>query len=317
MLKHRGWLLPACPFLIVPVAAAAGQGAPAVAVQDVGTALAIRDGIAAWERGDDAEAVRLWLPHAEAGDPDAQFNLAQAYRLGRGVPADPARAVELYRRAAVQGHVAAAANYGIMLYAEGEQARAMPLLVRAADAGDARARYVVGLAHFNGDLLPRDWPRAYALVMLAADAGLHPAKSAMSRMEAHLQPAQMEEGRALAVFMASSAAAGEAQAGGIASELPVSRTVAQAAALPSDNPPADAVPASPVLLQLGAFAGPDNAEGLRARLEREPSLRGYTIAVQRTGRLAVVTAHGFADLATAQAVCRELQARGFECLAKR
>lgn len=303
MLKHRGWLLPICPFLIAPAAAVAGQDAPAAAVGNADAATAIRDGIAAWERGDDAEAVRLWLPHAEAGDPDAQFNLAQAYRLGRGVPADPARAAELYRRAAAQGHVAAAGNYGIMLYAGGEQAQAMPLLVQAAEAGDARSRYVVGLAHFNGDLLPRDWPRAYALVMLAAEAGLGQAQGALSRMKAHLQPAQREEGHALAVFMARAAA-------GAARED-------QAAAEPPQPPSAEAEPANPVFLQLGAFGEPDNADALRRRLEREPSLRDYRIEVRKAGRLTVVAARGFAALATAQAVCRSLRERGFECLAQR
>ena len=156
--------------------------------------LAIQRGIAAWEHGNDAAAVRLWAPHAEAGDPDALFNLAQAYRLGRGVPADPANAAALYRRAAEAGHVAAAASYALLVYADGQEAKAMPLLLRAAEAGDARAQYLVGLALFNGDFLPRDRPRAYAMLTLAAQAQLPQAQAALERVEGLLGAEQKRAG---------------------------------------------------------------------------------------------------------------------------
>ena len=43
----------------------------------------VKQGIDAWQRGDHAGAVRMWRPVADAGNADAQFNLGQAYRLGR------------------------------------------------------------------------------------------------------------------------------------------------------------------------------------------------------------------------------------------
>ena len=36
-------------------------------------------------KADYGRAVAIWRPLAENGDADAQFNLGQAYRLGRGV----------------------------------------------------------------------------------------------------------------------------------------------------------------------------------------------------------------------------------------
>ena len=45
----------------------------------------VKAGVDAWARGDYAAAVKEWRGPATAGDADAQFNLAQAYRLGRGV----------------------------------------------------------------------------------------------------------------------------------------------------------------------------------------------------------------------------------------
>ena len=42
----------------------------------------VKAGVDAWSRGDYAAAVREWEAPAAAGDPDAMFNLGQAYRLG-------------------------------------------------------------------------------------------------------------------------------------------------------------------------------------------------------------------------------------------
>ena len=64
----------------------------------------VKAGVDAWSRGDYAAAVREWEAPAAAGDPDAMFNLGQAYRLGRGVVMNPGRAEQLYARAAAAGH---------------------------------------------------------------------------------------------------------------------------------------------------------------------------------------------------------------------
>ena len=68
----------------------------------------VKAGVDAWTAGDFATAVREWAGPAAEGDPDAQFNMGQAYRLGRGVETDVAQAEALYARAAAQGHVKAA-----------------------------------------------------------------------------------------------------------------------------------------------------------------------------------------------------------------
>ena len=96
------------------------------------------------------------------------FNLAQAYKWGRGVPQDFARAELLYAKAAQQGHLAAADNYGLLLFQRGQQAAAMPYIRAASDRGDARAQYLLGLAYFNAEFVGKDWVRAYALESLAS-----------------------------------------------------------------------------------------------------------------------------------------------------
>jgi TPR repeat protein len=51
---------------------------------------------------------------AQAGDPDAQYNLAYMYENGIGVPKNEAKALELYQKAADQGHSAAQNNLDAM-----------------------------------------------------------------------------------------------------------------------------------------------------------------------------------------------------------
>ncbi|TCM76984.1 caspase family protein [Rhodovulum steppense] len=54
------------------------------------------------DRFDPAEAVQLLTRAAEAGSPEAQFELAKLYETGLGVAQDEARALALYRQAAEQ-----------------------------------------------------------------------------------------------------------------------------------------------------------------------------------------------------------------------
>src|SRR5215217_2635725 len=192
--KVRNWALAA-------VAAAAVSVGAGSAFADV------RAGIEAWRAGNYEAAIREWRPLADAGDADAQFNLGQAYRLGRGVPADAALAQTWFERAARQGHAQAEANLGLSLFQTGERERAVPWLQKAADRGDPRAQYYLGTAHFNGDLVPLDWPRAYALMRRAADQGLPQARESLTQMEAHLSPQDRARGTQLAEQMAASAPA--------------------------------------------------------------------------------------------------------------
>jgi cell division septation protein DedD len=169
-----------------------------------GVALAdVKTGVDAWAAGNYEAAVREWQGPAAAGDPDAQFNLAQAYKLGRGVPRDLTRAETLYAAAAAKGHLQASDNYGLLLFQRGERVRAMPYIQAAAARGDARAQYIQGLALFNGDGVPKDWVRAYAYVSLAQQAGLPQATAALTQMDQHVSMADRQKSVAMAARMAA------------------------------------------------------------------------------------------------------------------
>lgn len=157
-----------------------------------------RDGVDAWTRGDFSGAVREWQAAAAKGDADALYNLGEAYRLGKGVPRDLARAEDCFGRAAAMGHLLASDTYGVLLFQRGERQRALPFIRAAADRGDPRAQYFLGIAHFNGDLVPKDWVRAYALVSLARQQNLPQAASALAQMDQHIPMEQRQQAVALA-----------------------------------------------------------------------------------------------------------------------
>lgn len=175
--------------LALPVAAATMLAAPAHAD--------VKDGVDAWQRGDYPAAVAQWRPLAIAGDADAQFNLGQAYKLGRGVPADLSQAEAWYRRAADQGHLQAEDNLGLVLFSANRREEAMVHVARSAARGEPRAQYVLGTAHFNGDLAPKDWPRAYALTKRASDAGLEIAAARLAQLDQLIPLEQRRRGLAM------------------------------------------------------------------------------------------------------------------------
>lgn len=179
------------PFLWLAAPALAALSVTAPAHADV------KAGVDAWQKGDYKKAVAEWRPLAIAGDPDAQFNLAQAYKLGRGVPADLKQAESWYRRAAVQGHMQAEDNLGLVLFTQNRRDEAMPYITRSAARGEPRAQYVLGTAHFNGDLAARDWPRAYALTKRASDAGLKIASERLAQLDGLISLEERQAGLAM------------------------------------------------------------------------------------------------------------------------
>ena len=192
MRLYRTALLLSLPLLAASPAIAAPAASKAAA-----TAPTVKDGVDLWEAGNPQKAVSIWRPLALAGDPDAQFNLGQAYKLGRGVPTDLTQAEDWYRRAAKQGHLQAEDNLGLVLFTANRREEAMPFILRSAARGEPRAQYVLGTAHFNGDLAARDWPRAYALTKRASDAGLGIASARLAQLDSLIPLEQRQAGLAM------------------------------------------------------------------------------------------------------------------------
>jgi uncharacterized protein len=100
-------------------------------------------GYQSYLKGDFQAAYEEWLPLAELGDAEAQFNLGVMYDEGAGLDQDYAIAARWYRKAADQGFVDAQTNLGMMYY-EGQGiprdlAAAAEWFRRAASQGDHEA----------------------------------------------------------------------------------------------------------------------------------------------------------------------------------
>jgi cell division septation protein DedD len=183
-------LIGAAALSLAAITATIAIGAPAMA--DTKT------GVDAWNRGDYKAAVDEWRKAAIAGDPDAQFNLGQAYKLGRGVPVDLQMAESWYRKAALQGHAQAEDNYGLALFQDGKRADAVPWLEKSVGRGEPRAELVLGTMLFNGDGIERDWVRAYALMTRSSGAGLPQGSQTLAEMDKYIPADQRQRGIELA-----------------------------------------------------------------------------------------------------------------------
>jgi len=97
------------------------------------------DADAAYERGDYAQALKLYKPLALQGFANAQNNLGEMYGSGKGVKQDYKEALKWYRLASEQGHSEAQNHLGLMYYkGEGvskDYALAHMWLSFSADAG--------------------------------------------------------------------------------------------------------------------------------------------------------------------------------------
>lgn len=265
-----------------------------------------RAGVDAWERGDYLRAVERWRKDAAAGDADAQFNLGQAYKLGRGVPLDTVEAERWYAQAAGRGHPQAEDNYGLALFQNGKPREALPWLEKSVARGEPRAQYILGTMLFNGVDVRRDWVRAYALTSRSAAAGLHQATESLHQMDTHLSAAERQQGLVLAKRLderqapVATAAASGTGAGRAAAAPPV--VVA---------PPVPRATTRPEparggwKLQLGAFGDAGNARRLGGSVAgRFP---GRSVDYVKAGSLTRVMVGPFASRAAAQAACGSLK----------
>ena len=100
-------------------------------------------GYQSYLKGDYDAAYEEWLPLAELGDAEAQFNLGVMYDEGAGRERDLAIAAQWYRKAAELGFVDAQTNLGLMYMGGQGVSRdldtARQWLQKAADQGDAEA----------------------------------------------------------------------------------------------------------------------------------------------------------------------------------
>ncbi len=315
----------------------------------------VKAGVDAWGRGNFQTAINEWRGPADKGDADAQFNLGQAYKLGRGVPQDLGQAEKWYKKAADQGHLQASDNYGLVLFQGNRRAEALPYLQASAQRGEPRAQYVLGTGHFNGDFVEKDWVKAYALMTRASAQQLPQATANLAQMDRYIPV----EDRRRAVELAGQMEQDEkrvrtAQIGGLrttqstgevqTAQLPPSRPATPSPAptpapapgpitpgvtyapTPTPTPAAPVATAAPVRaaasgdwrVQLGAFSDENKAKNLWTSLEsRVSALAGMQPYLVKAGGITRLQAGPFATQAQAESMCSSVKASGNACITKR
>ncbi len=291
----------------------------------------VKAGVDAWERGDYPAAVNEWRPLAIKGDADAQFNLGQAYRFGRGVPADMKQAEDWYRQAAAQGHFQAEDNLGLIMFQNGDRQGAMPLIQHSADRGDPRAQYVLGTALFNGDIVERDWISAYALMTRASASGLARASESLAQMDKYIPLEQRQKGLALARDMEAKAGKPRLDLAAVepdpaAGQTSVtSTTAAPKATAPEPTPvrktvapelpaPIKSVSAAAWRVQLGAFGESAKAKSAWGAIKtRVSGLGALQPSYAKAGAVTRLQAGPLGSKAEAERVCSAAKAVGQAC----
>ena len=271
------------------------------------TAQSVKSGIEAWQRGDYVGAVAIWRPLAEAGDPDASFNLGQAYRMGRGVLVDLGSAQTWLERAAEKGHVDAQTTLGLLLFQNGNQAEGLRWLKGSAEKGDARAMLVFGTALFNGDSIAQDPVLGYAYVSRAAAQGLEPAKSTIAQMDEILPLAQRKKGVAMAMQKAKTQTVAKTKAPQRVA------TIDRASPPAAKNAAPSAVDTGGWRIQLGAFSQRSSAEALFRRLSGSAPIAGRRQFLVAAGAVTRLQVGPYPSKNAAAAVCSALSARGQPC----
>ena len=286
------------------------------------SAQSVRAGIEAWQRSDYPAAVAIWRPLAESGNPDAAFNLGQAYRLGRGVPMNLAAAQAWFDRAARKGHLDAQTTLGLLLFQNGNEIGGLRWLKKAAEQGEPRALLIYGTALFNGDGVARDPVLGYAYVSRAAAQGLAAARDTLAELDEILPLEQRKKGVGIAMSKAKEAPAPGAKPAKPApapakpaKKTPPAKAAEVATSKPAPKPAAPpapkAVTAAPATgawrIQLGAFSQRSSAEALYRKVAGVGALAGRTPFYVAAGSVTRLQLGPFPTRAAAQAACSALK----------
>ncbi|KAG9295548.1 hypothetical protein G9A89_004615 [Geosiphon pyriformis] len=123
----------------------------------------------------EVKTFELYSKAAEAGNTNAQYNLALCYANGEGTTKDLEKAFEFYSKAAEAGNTNAQYNLALC-YANGKgtkrnSEKAFKLYSKAAEAGNTNAQYALGWCYEDGRGTTKNSEEAFELYSKAAKAG--------------------------------------------------------------------------------------------------------------------------------------------------
>ncbi len=158
-------------------------------------------GLYAYSAGDFETAYREWLPLAESGDAQSQYQLGLMQLNGEGVEADDVTALKWFAMAADQGYMPSLVRLAELYYTgrgtDHDHDEAVRLYTQAADQSNADAQYVLGALHIRGHGVGKDLVRAHMWLSLAAMRGLKEARKRRAEIESLMTAEQIAEAEKL------------------------------------------------------------------------------------------------------------------------
>jgi len=138
---------------------------------------AIRDqGLVYYKRHQDAATFHAWLPLAEAGHAESQFNLGVLLQNSKEIPNDETAALGWHEKAAARGYSESNCHVGNLLRKLSRDsqslARARNAYLRGADMGETICMHNAAAVLLAGEGGPRDAATGTMWLGKAAEAGL-------------------------------------------------------------------------------------------------------------------------------------------------
>jgi enhanced entry protein EnhC len=137
---------------------------------------------------------------AVAGDARGQFNTGLMYEEGKGRPVDRDKAIDLYLKAAEQGHAQAMVQLAGLYFSAGESQKAQHWYKKSADLGNRDALYHLGLLSETGIATKLDYANALQYYQQSSDKGDANATLALARMYQYGLGVSKTPSQALALY---------------------------------------------------------------------------------------------------------------------
>lgn len=160
------------------------------------------DALAAYERKDYAEVLKIVKPAALKGEAWAQFSFGAMYEGGQGVVQDYTEAVKWYRLSAQQGNMSAQYNLGVM-YDKGQGVvqdfvEAVKWYRLSAQQGHTSAQNNLGFMYGTGRGVLQDFIKAHSWYNLSAASGNATALENRNTVVNQMTPQQIADAQKLA-----------------------------------------------------------------------------------------------------------------------
>jgi len=234
----------------------------------------------------------------------AQYLLAQMFRLGQGGEADIEQAFNLYQQAADNGHIHAQRNIATIHYYgklndKPDYDRALQWFNKAAENNDAWSQWYLAIMYQNGEGVDKDLLKAYQWASIAARNGHREALAMQSIVKQQMNLQQLHQAKLFLIMLDRAATTN-----------PVDEV---------EKPKTDKV----YTAQVAVFRSSENAQRysetvrqkLNALVDAQMVSVRHSITENSKTSLYQVLVKRFDKISDAVQLCRQIRKQGLDCFA--